>query len=240
MKKMDPTELSDSIVKPVLANMKAMNVKANVVLVLDDSGSMEHEYEEDHVQLLAERGLALAMSWDPDGKIDIFTLNRGYVGSLDLQTFKGWVKRTITDLGGTPYARAISDILARYGQQPGVAQGIAAWFKGFFGAEPQAPVRPIPTYVIFVTDGACQDTEKTTPLMRQNADAPVFWQFMGIGEADLSYIQQLAAETKNASFFHIPCEEDDPPIDDGWLYRNLTKDFNDWLKEARVAGVVAG
>jgi hypothetical protein len=233
LKKTEVEDLRKFSVEPVLTNMKVLDVVCNVVLVLDDSGSMEHEYEEGHVQLVAERALALAMVWDADQKVDIFTLNRGFIGTMSPDSFKGWVGRNIRAFGGTPYSTVIRQIVERYGQV--FLKGFFAKLRTLFGAK-EAPV--LPTYVLFVTDGDCTDQPETTSMIAQLIGGPIFIQFVGLGETTFSYLKTM--DRRNTSFFILPCEEEDAVVDDGWLYQNLARGFSNWLKNRQGTGSVVG
>jgi hypothetical protein len=61
---------------------------ARVALVLDVSASMGELYATGAVQAFAERALALALQWDDDGEVDVFTVHVLFVtdgGTTDPQ-----------------------------------------------------------------------------------------------------------------------------------------------------------
>lgn len=212
-------EVLNGIVKSTLTNMKAVDIKCHVKLVLDDSGSMEEEYEEGHVQTFADRGLALAMNLDADQKIDIYTLNKGYRGSMDNSSSQGWVRKNVSPYGGTPYAPVISDIL-----NSSRDRSLADRFWEFFGRK---TTEKLPTFVIFMTDGDCTDPEYTDPVIHELRGSDVFIQFIGLGERSFDYLKNM--DRQNTGFFILPCEGGEV-IDDGWFYQQLTKEFTAWYK----------
>ena len=64
------------------------DIKAELVVVMDVSGSFEHEHEEGTTGILLERFIPLAKVLDPDGKIDLITFSNGqnsvqHLGTLD-------------------------------------------------------------------------------------------------------------------------------------------------------------
>ena len=81
----------------------------------------------------------------------------------------GYVKREIISkysMRGTVYAPIMMDVVNKY-----LKEDLSA----------------LPVYSIFITDG----DNNTTKLMKKIQSKPIFWQFIGVGDDSISYLEQL-------------------------------------------------
>ena len=216
---------------------------AKVALCLDISGSMSSLYTKGKIQEFAERILALATRFDDDGAIDIFLFgkNAHHVGELTIDNFNGFISRMNVKYpleGGTYYSKSMKLIREHYFKQ-------APTRKTPF---PQA----LPVYVMFITDGATSDEEKTRGQIKDSSYEPIFWQFMAIGKSkkdrkkrkELAFLQRMGRTSftfleeldemegrfmDNANFFSV---EDPGQISDDELYDLLLEEYPNWVKKA--------
>lgn len=218
----------------VIQDKNLYGVKARVVLCIDRSGSMDSLYAAGQVQLAAERCAAIAAEFDDDGTIDVFAFHhRGFAcGGMKAASPDGFVQREIVNkisAGGTSYAPVMRMILDTV-KKP--ASG--GFLSGMFG-KPNTPT--VPTYVIFITDGDNDDHYEAERLIREASDLPVFWQFVGIGNASFTFLRMLddmsGRTVDNADFFVF---DGNPP--DSVLYAKLLNEFPGWLKAAKAAKVL--
>lgn len=237
----------------VLEKKNLLGVEAEIILALDRSGSMRDEYRDGTVQQIVERLLAIGMNMDVDKSIDIFQFNNSYnyVGSATEANHKDFVKNNkMTTSGGTNYAPVMNAIIEKYGT-PLVEKSVNASNKsgllgGLFGKKKVEEVskdviKPThPTFVLFITDGNNSDTAATEKLIRESAEQPIFWQFVGIGNETFSFLQKLDdlsdRYVDNADFFPI---KDIKKISDEDLYNNLLNEFPGWLKEVKSKGMLS-
>ncbi len=104
------------------------DIKAEVVVVMDVSGSFEHEHEEGTTSILLKRFVPLANEIDPDGQIDLLTFSGGlnsvqYVGTYDIRTADTFMEDKVIDKvkgwnGGTTYSYPLAAALQRLGWLP--------------------------------------------------------------------------------------------------------------------------
>ena len=196
--------------------------KAQVVLVLDISKSMNRLYKDGTVQNVIERVLALALNFDDDGEVDVmlFGTNAYQLPAVSLDDLEGYVERVILPnykiIEATRYAVALQLIYAKYRNN-----------------------KADPVFVIFVTDGNNSDKRETTDLIRTLSHEAVFFQFVGIGQEDFPYLQKLDELSDrfidNAGFMHV---DDIASVDDTSLYRELLNEFPEWLEEAKGSGLI--
>ncbi len=230
----------------VLEKKKLVGVKAEIVLVIDQSGSMRSLYKDGTVQELVERLLGIGMNMDANKEIDVFQFNQSsnYVGVATAANHATFVKDSKMGVNGTTkYAPVMEAVVAKYGT---ALSGIQAPVKksllgGFFNKKTtKTPGKPdYPTFVFFITDGNNSDKKDATRIVRESATQPIFWQFVGIGKEEFTFLQKLDdlkdRHVDNADFFKV---DDIKNITDDELYDKLLTEFPDWLNEVKAKGML--
>ena len=197
--------------------------RAQVVLVLDISASMNALYKTGVVQRVIERILGLAVTFDDDGQIDLllFGTHAYRLPPVTLDEIDGYVERVILSQykirEATNYAPPLRLIRDQY-------------------PLPQ----PAPVFVIFLTDGANADKPASADTLRELSAQPVFVQFVGIGKEDFPFLHKLdelpGRFIDNAGFMPV---NDIDVIKDAELYDRLLNEFPQWLEAARENGILA-
>lgn len=203
--------------KTAIENKGLDNQKAQVVLVLDISKSMNRLFKDGTIQEVIERILALALNFDDDNKIDIILFGtRAYkLPSISIDEIANYVEREILAeyriIEATKYAKALELIYNEYKNNTDE-----------------------PVFVIFITDGNNSDKRETTELIRELSKEKVFFQFIGIGKESFPYLEKLDDLSDryidNAGFMKI---DDISSIGDNELYSLLLNEFPDWIEEAK-------
>ncbi|MCC9001510.1 MAG: VWA domain-containing protein [Candidatus Competibacter sp.] len=196
--------------------------RAQVVLVLDISASMNALYKTGVVQRVIERLLGLAVAFDDDGQIDLllFGTNAYPLPPVTLDEIEGYVERVILSQykirEATNYAPPLRLILNHY----------------------RAP-QPAPVFVIFLTDGGNADKPASAEAIRELSKQPVFVQFVGIGKEDFPFLRKLDELSgrliDNAGFMQV---NDFDTLNDLELYDRLLNEFPQWLETARMKGIL--
>ncbi|MFE9481784.1 VWA domain-containing protein [Streptomyces spororaveus] len=206
-----------------LAKSGVIGQRAAVYLVLDHSGSMSGFYRDGTMQHLAEQVLGLSVNLDDDGTVPLLFFSNGVdlIADLNLENYRGRIDHLHAplDWGGTCYTPAMRAVIEHY----------------------QATGSADPAFVIFQTDGEPFDRKATRELLRRASALPIFWQFVGFGPSrDLRFLRSLDTLDRrtvdNAGYFAAgprPASRSDAD-----LYDRLMKEFPDWLKAARAAGVI--
>lgn len=222
---------------------------ARVALCLDISGSMSGLFSSGKVQAFIERVLALALRFDDDGSVDVFSFGVGaYVEqSVTLGNFRGYANQLLKHRhleGGTNYGKVIELLRKTYYSQGSDARSTVVSDR-------------MPVYVMFVTDGQTTDESRTRSQIAKAAYEPIFWQFMGIGKSkrdvatsgggffarlfasDFSFLESLDTMSDrfvdNANFFSV---QDPAAVSDEQLYDLLMTEYPAWLKLAREKGLL--
>ncbi|MFB7593890.1 VWA domain-containing protein [Streptomyces sp. NPDC056160] len=203
--------------------------RAAVYLVLDRSGSMSPYYKNGSVQALADRVLSLSAHLDDDGRVPVifFSTDVDAVSEISLDEHEGSIRRIAAGLGHmgrTHYEVAMDAVIDHYLD---------------CGATD-------PALVIFQTDGAPTSKAAAERHLCKAAKLPLFWQFIGFGNARshqfdfLRRLDELAVPGKrvvdNAGFF--PAGRDPRRLTDARLYDSLLAEFPLWLAAARAQGIV--
>jgi hypothetical protein len=226
--------------------------KAEVVLALDYSYSMETLYQKGHVQTLTERLLPIGMAFDDNQEVDFYLFQNNQVKlpeNLTVQNIPGYINNKVIgkySMGGTQYAPVLRAILNQFAVQDGVETTEIKTKKGFFGGTktekvtvPKFKKKEYPTYVIFITDGDNSDKEETERVVREMSRAGIFIQFVGIGSASFPFLEKLddldGRFIDNANFFTVG--ELSSKTDDQ-LYGLLLNEFPQYVKEARTKGLI--
>ncbi|MFE5817758.1 vWA domain-containing protein [Streptomyces sp. NPDC056479] len=203
--------------------------RAAVYLVVDYSGSMKPYYKDGSVQALADRVLGLSAHLDDDGTVPVvfFSTDVDAVTDIALADHRGRIERIVSGLGHmgkTSYHLAMDAVIDHYldsGSQE-------------------------PALVVFQTDGGPINKLAAERYVCKAARLPLFWQFIGFGDATskqfdfLRKLDELAVPDKrvidNAGFFHAG--SDPRTVSDAELYDRLIGEFPKWLVAARAQGIV--
>ena len=215
LKKFDAAQVS-------LEKKGLLSERAEVLLVLDVSGSSRSLFRSGAYQVLIDRFVAAALLFDDNGTLDtwLFDHRLHEAESITMANREGWTDRQLQrkDIWGmTEYAKPIDKI----------ADGLSRGSR-------------MPTYVAFITDGANHDKRDTTKAIQRASGLPAFFQFMAIGKAnDFPFLQRLdeltGREIDNAGFFAI---SDPKGISDDEFYDKVMIEFPAWLSAARRAGIL--
>lgn len=200
---------------------------SRVAVVMDVSGSFESQYRNGSIQSVFERLLPIALQFDDDGTMEtwLFSNRAKQVEPVTRQNCFGYVERDILNKrndsvlwGGTNYAPPMEMV-----------------FNHFVKENPSN----VPTFVIFVTDGENFDKDKTAKLLKEYSKHNIFWQFVGVGNARMSFLEQLddlsGRYIDNANFMRI---KDIDRMSDKELYEKLLIEYPSYLNLAKQKGLI--
>ncbi|MEU6345213.1 VWA domain-containing protein [Streptomyces sp. NPDC046977] len=223
----------------------AADVVARVVLVLDASGSMSGLYARGVVAGVVERMAAVAAQMDDDGEMQAWTFASfpARLPDLRLAELPEWLRLHVRvgelSLFGRPRK-------PRGGMQPGQVdmrfvgiqneeQKVIAEVRDFVRANPA----PVPTLVLFFSDGGVYRDAQIERQLREAVEEPVFWQFVGLGRANFGVLERFdtlpGRRVDNVGFFAV---DDIAAVPDAELYDRILSEFPSWLTAARQAGIL--
>ncbi|MBQ8965383.1 VWA domain-containing protein [Ruminococcus sp.] len=217
----------ETIKKVCLKKTEKSDLVSRVAVVLDVSSSMAEAFRSGMVQATLERLLPLAMAFDDDGTMEVWTFNKEFQRHPPLTrgNFYNYIKDNgLTYGGGTNYSPVMRDVC-----------------NYFISEEPAC----LPTYVIFITDGDNYDEGETDVVIKNISHFPIFFQFVGIGRQhgdSFRYLRKLddmeGRYVDNANFFMIPDLSDINIMDDTELYTKLLDEYPKWLSYPRVREMI--
>ena len=239
---------------------KIEDVIAQVSLHVDYSGSMSYLYKSGLVQRVVERILPVGLGFDDNGEIEIFKFHtecHRVMPNVNEKNYNGYVDKYIKgEMGGTYYSPIIIEAMkSALGTIPvtftvkepskNILSSLGKFFKS--KSEDNKPtnnintIGKVPYYAIVVTDGDCHpiDRAKTIQALIEASKYGIFFQFIGIGSADFSFLEQLdtmeGRYIDNANFFAI---ENIDKISDDELYSSLMAEFSGWIGLAKSKNVI--
>lgn len=235
---MSSIDLRKKLVKEISLAKNIDQVKAQVALVLDYSGSMSELYKSGFVQRLIERLVPLALQFDDNGELELYMFHNDSMKHPNAITEKnvyGVVDREITNKyrwGGTSYAPPINNIMKDYFS--------TTEKKSFFGFKSSTTQKSTdPVYVIFITDGQNDDQSAAKRAITEASKLGAFFQFVGIGNAKFDFLEKLdnleGRFIDNANFFQA---NDLDKMTDEELYNKLLNEFPQWLQEAKAKSII--
>ncbi|MCS4088817.1 VWA domain-containing protein [Rhizobium sp. BK176] len=200
-----------------------------VASAVDVSGSFLGEHRAGLTSTFLTRIVPWGITFDPDGKIDIFTFSDGpasahYVGYMDASNYADYVATNIVDKvpgwgGATDYAHVLRMILAHFGwgekqEDAPLQPKKTGFFARLFGAgkpsaveQPQADEAPRRAIVFFVTDGVGDDPEATTKVIgdAEREGHETFFVMVGMSNrsSEFPLLAKLAAKHGNVIFRKI-------------------------------------
>lgn len=196
--------------------------RAKVAVVMDYSGSMSHLYRDGSVQKVLTRLMPLALRFDDNGELDVWLFHESFyrIESMTLNNFDNFVNNEITRkgyrMGCTSYAPVLEDVLHKY-----FVEDVAT--------------SDIPTFVIFITDGANDDKRATDKIIQESSYKNIFIQFVGIGADRFDYLEKLDDLTgrpvDNTGFIKV---SDMSSVSDEGLYEMLLDQYPDWLRNKKI------
>lgn len=196
--------------------------RAKVAVAMDYSGSMSSLYRNGAVQRLLTRLMPLALRFDDNGELDVWLFDDKFrrINSMYLDNFDTFVQEEIMSkrwhMGGTEYAPVIEDMLHKYFVE-------------------DVDTSDIPTFVVFITDGANSDKPATDRIIKESSYKNMFIQFVGIGSSSFPYLEKLDDLTgrpvDNTGFIKV---SDMERLSDEELFEMLLDQYPDWLRNKRV------
>lgn len=228
---------------------------SRVALALDYSGSMSRQYASGAMQRLAEKVLALGTQLDDDGFIDLFLFDSSaaYAGEVTIDNFRTVVADYTRGrrMGSTNYADLFRAVVDMYDLNPhrSVVVRTERVKGGLFKKDTTrevtesqlAPVySELPTLVVFLTDGSPDNRAHAVQELTAASYAPIFWQFLSIGNESMDFLQKLDDLTgryiDNADYKPVGNVD---RLTGERLFELLLDEYPGWVKEQRKRGNIA-
>lgn len=208
--------------------------RAQVVLLLDHSGSMRADYRSGAVQTLVERTLGFALQIDADGIIPVIPFDSHAHPAVNVG---------LSDSGGGMFRRrervvSYQDVVNKHLWKSG-NMGSTNMVAAFEKVKEMAATTDAPIYCAVVCDGSPDHKPPTTRIVCELAGYPVFVKFLAIREVpylaeldDLDPSKRLL-DNVDAKFFEDPSAPSDLQFADA-----LADEWDAWFVAATDAGIL--
>lgn len=195
-------------------------IRAQVMVILDHSGSMSSDYRSGKVQDLVDRFLAFGLAVDVDGEIPVVPFDSRVKPTVDvnMNNYQGVVERDIykpRDMGGTNLTAALEVVLK------------------------EAKKTDTPLFVTIVTDGEPNDRTSAKKLVVELANYPVFIKFLAVQRVnflreldDLSDNDRLLDNVDTKEYTDLNSVTDEQFADD------MADEWDSWVEAALKAGTL--
>lgn len=216
-------DMRRDLVKLNLEKFNLTSQPARVGFVFDDSGSMEHLFNNGTVQAILEKIFPIALNFDDNGAADSWLFSNGFtrLGEITKDNYYNYVQKEIiprASWGGTKYAPVMNDVMNKY-----------------LVEEPQS----IPDYIVFITDGENMDRAAATESITKASKYPIFWQFVGIGNENFKFLKSLdemeGRYIDNANFFSMSAKDF---YSNDEVYNLMLKEYPSWLNNEKVKNMI--
>ncbi|QNJ57155.1 hypothetical protein L3Y21_gp114 [Gordonia phage Rabbitrun] len=191
-------------------------IRAEAVMLLDHSLSMEYDYENGSVQAIVERALGFALQIDVDGTIPVIKFdNRAHKPvDVNLTNYQAVVRNSLysrRNMGSTNLTAALAELKAISRQSDS------------------------PIFAIVVTDGEPNDTVSSEALVRELEGYPVFLKFLSVRPVEfLDKLDDMSrALIDNADAKSITGTESDLEFAD-----KMVDEWDTWIAAAQRVGVL--
>ncbi len=210
---------------------KAPTVRVGVAL--DISGSTKQMYVKGVIQETVDRLLAIAMKFDDNGEIDMWSFTDGYnrLETAAAKDYGNYVSRHILDnpevskWGATSYAPVIRNMVRHYFGSAGVLGFLERLLDPDGFADKNSGQAAM---VMFITDGANSDHDETEMILRECGSRKIYFQMIGVGpEREFGFIKQMAERLPNVGFVNLTSLE----LQDEEIFNSLlSEEFCGWVK----------
>jgi hypothetical protein len=215
-----------SLAKKATVSLEKHNLQATVArvgLVLDASGSMRAQYSKGKVQEVINRLLPLAVHFDDDGELDVWSFS-SKVLALPAATLRDYFDFINTAERGWHKWGMMS-----VNNEPAVIKKVIEHYQN----------TQLPVLVVFISDGGVSQNKAIKQLLSQAANLPIFWQFVGISGRNYGVLEKLDTMADrlvdNCGFFAL---DDLDSVSEQDLYDRLLSEFPVWLKKVKNKNIV--
>ncbi|MEH2123585.1 TerD family protein [Nostoc sp.] len=209
-----------------------------VALVLDISGSMNHQYNSGAVQAFLERIVPVASRLDDNQTLDVWFFGSKHkrTKSVTEINLDGYINKECGEVKRALLVFKMPSLMIELGGGNNEASVIKDVIKKYTQEQPSK----LPTLIVFLSDGGVTDEQGIQKSVIDAAKYPIFWQFVGLAGSNYGILERLDTMggriVDNADFFHV---DDLGKITDEQLYERLLNEFPSWMKQATARGILS-
>jgi Mg-chelatase subunit ChlD len=203
-----------------LAKNNLAGIRAQVMVVLDHSGSMMGNYESGQVQMLVERFLGFGLAVDADGEIPVIAFDHKLHSAVNVNitNYTGVVASKIykpSQMGSTDLTKALEKV------------------------RDEAKKTDAPLFVAIVTDGEPDSRDSAREVIKDLARYPVFIKFLAVAPVrflreldDMSNSERLLDNVDTKAYSSLIT------VSDEQFAADMVDEWHGWVKAATAAGIL--
>ena len=225
--------LRKALVADALERRGALGIRARVVLVFDVSRSTHNLYASKVFHRAAEQVAPVAAQVDDGAEMQAFVMGGTTHRLPDLMIggMPRWLELHLRTAGAGGAGKKGALIEGQIDMRAIRASNNEAEAMRVVCEYTRTEPLDIPTLVLFFHDGGVTDNAGVKAAVRGSVEAPIFWQFIGIGKSNYGILEKLdtlaGRRIDNTGFFAL---DDIDKVTDEDLYRLLLHEFPDWVR----------
>lgn len=204
-----------------LSKKNLAGIRAQVVVLLDHSGSMYSDYANHKVQDLTERFLAFGLQVDVDGSVPVIPFDSKVKDAVDvnLGNYKDIVEQQIwqkNNMGSTDLAAALKQV------------------------RKLSEKSDTPIFCAVVTDGEPDDRFDAEEVVKDLSRYPVFIKFLAVKPVQfLNKLDDLDSSQRLLDNVDTKSYQDLSSVSDAQFADDMVDEWDSWTTAATVAGVLS-
>jgi hypothetical protein len=203
-----------------LASKNMAGVRAQVIVVLDHSGSMGTNYHSGKVQKLVDRFLGFGLAVDADGEIPVIAFDHKLHSAVNvnMSNYRDVVNKSIYkpyEMGSTDLTQALEKVRS------------------------EAKKTDAPLFVAIVTDGEPDDRDSAEEIVKDLARYPVFIKFLAVQK--VKFLEKLDDLPNTARLLdNVDTKEygDLDKVTDEQFAKDMVDEWDSWVAAATAAGIL--
>jgi hypothetical protein len=195
-------------------------VRAQVMVVLDHSGSMSSTYRSGKVQELVERFLGFGMAVDIDGEIPVVPFDSGVYNAVtvNMSNYHDVVNKSIYkpyNMGSTNLTEALKAV------------------------REEAKKTDAPLFVAIVTDGEPNERNSAREIVKDLANYPVFLKFLALQKVSfLEELDNMGSDERLLDNVNTKEYYDLSSVTDEQFATDMVDEYKTWVDAALAVGIL--
>lgn len=220
--------------KDKIKKYKLGRLKAKMVFVFDASGSMLYQFSRGNVQAVLDRMMVLSAQFDSSEAVDVWGFASKHLKYEDaiLSSSKDYIKNLQKSVPKEVLGSVFKGILPELGvnnNEPPVMMEVVQTFKN----------SKIPVIITFITDGGIYEDKNIQAILKESANYPIFWKFIGLGGRNYGILDALNSLTdrkvNNTDFFPINNFES---ISNEEFYEQSLTNIKEWIYQVKKMRII--
>lgn len=203
-----------------LAGAGVAGIRAQVIVIVDHSGSMYGNYTDGHVQELVERFLGFGLAVDTDGEIPVVAFDSVVHGAVDVDMMN--------------YHNVVRDRIFNANRM-----GSTNLTGALEAVREAAKITDAPLFAAIITDGEPDNRETAREIIKDLARYPVFIKFLAVAPVRfLEELDDMPANMRLLDNVDAKAYTNLASVTDEQFAKDMADEWDSWTKDALSKGVL--